>query len=290
MLNYISALRNILSHPLNRKNKFSAGARMVLWKFFQRVFNQDVIVELENSTKILIPANSSYGSLIQYNRGSPDLKETQILLHVLKKGDVFIDVGANIGYYSILALGQEATIFAFEPNKSLHKYILFSAHLNNDTKKLHLSSCVISDKNGYEQFVFEKHSEVSHIEQEKGSPSTKKIHCTTLDEIAKNHHLEKIKLVKIDVEGAEPQVIKGLEKMLKKKSIAYILFEHDPKNNKNQDYLNFIYNLSRKKSLYAIHQFDISPFVETDLSSKKNLFAVLKGKSSEISKILSHTH
>jgi len=286
MLNYFFSLREILLHPFNRGQIFSTMIRLIVWKIFQKVFAQDVIVGLKNARKMLIPADSSYGSIIQYTRGYPDLIETKILLKVLKKDDVFIDVGANIGYYSILALGQGATTYSFEPNEALHFYISYSAKLNADEKKLHLSSNLISDNIGYEQFVFEKESEVSHIARQQDITKGKKISCTTLDEVSKKYQLKQIQLLKIDAEGAEPLVFRGMKRILNKKIVSYVLFEHDPANNLDQEYLSLIYDLSLKKSLFTIHHHNIAPFQETDLLSKKNFFGSFKDKNIELSDFL----
>lgn len=272
MLNYVSSFKDILLHPFNRSRVLSTVIRLIVWKIFQKAFGQDVIVELENSTKMLIPAKSSYGSIIQYTRGCPDLIETQILLKVLKKDDVFIDVGANIGYYSILALGQGATTYSFEPNEALHFYISYSAELNADEKKLHLSSKIVSDHQGYEHFVFEKESEISHIGQLGVHKKAKKLECTSLDSVATLHNLKSIKLVKIDVEGAEPVVFKGMKKLFTQKKISYLLFEHDPMNNGNKEYIDFIHELSNNKYLFSIEKFGVHPFKMNDLNKKRNLF------------------
>lgn len=274
-MNYLASFGTILKHPKNSDKKLNSIFRIGIWKFFQFLFKQEVISILPNGTKMLIPAQSSYGSIIQYCRGYPDFVETNLMLHLVKHGDVFIDVGANIGFYSVLALGQDAKVYAFEPNETLHSNLLDSAKLNNYQQRLHLSENIVSDHTGYENFVIEPESEKSHIGLE--GLKSKKIKCIALDKFVEEQKINHIKLLKIDVEGAEPQVFKGMHELLDKRQISYLLFEHDPKNNGNKFYFKFIEKLSREKILYSISQFQIRQFEFDDLQERKNLFVNFSG-------------
>ena len=100
--------------------------------------------------------------------------------------------------------------------------------------------------------------------------------------------MQKITLIKIDVEGAEPQVFKGMKQIIEKKRVSYILFEHDPSNNQNEEYIEFIRTMSEKKHLFTIGHHLLKPFRWDDLNKKTNLFINFKDKNLEISNFLNH--
>jgi len=139
----------------------------------------------------------------------------------LKRGDVFVDVGANIGYYTILAsrlVGTGGRVFAVEPVPQTVKVLKFNIKLNglrNVTvvdKVAWNSCCKLKMKIAFGEFgrasFFHNGVEVD-------------VDAIPLDEVLVN--VPKIKLIKIDVEGAEYEVLQGLRRTLTR--TEYVVLE-----------------------------------------------------------------
>jgi FkbM family methyltransferase len=147
----------------------------------------------------------------------------------LYQGDVFIDVGANCGYYTTLAaslVGPTGKVFAFEPSPIANQVIeemIMDSNLQNvlltkaavgreagnvslflpTTRHLHSPSVLYSDPN----FV------------------PIKVPVIALDGFIPLESVPKIKLVKIDVEGYEPDVLAGMEHLIRQKRVENIICE-----------------------------------------------------------------
>jgi len=136
----------------------------------------------------------------------------------LDKG-VFIDVGANIGKYSIILgkkLNDTGKVLAFEPMPEIFKILKKNIDLNNLQNIIPIE-IALGDEEGYIEFYLDKenvggggHSLVKKTENKI------KVQVKKLDNILKNLKIKNVDLIKIDVEGAEADVLKGAEKTLKK--------------------------------------------------------------------------
>lgn len=139
--------------------------------------------------------------------------ETELIQRQVKKGNVIIDVGANIGYYTVLLankVGKKGKIYAFEPDSAnfeiLEKNIKANKLENvvamkvavgakNETKTLHKSKENYGDHKLY------------------GNEKTKEeVKIVKLDDFIK----EKIDLIKIDTQGWEPEIIEGAKNLIEK--------------------------------------------------------------------------
>ena len=134
---------------------------------------------------------------------------------ILREGDIFIDVGANIGYYEHLfspLVGSSGRIFAFEPIPELleTKYILpenvecftLACGSEKGTKTLYLSGQNNDGSSIYRKFILR--SEGKTIKK------TIEVSVVRLDEFLKEKKVGKIKLIKIDTELYDFEVLKGL--------------------------------------------------------------------------------
>lgn len=272
-MNYLRSFYLLLQHPLNTGKPLSLIFRILLWKLFQKNFNSEILLEIATKSKLLIPVNSSYGSIIAYCQGHPDPVETQLLMRYVQKGDVVVDIGANIGYYSILSASLGASTHCFEPNIKLREYIRRSASLNSISDLITVRSEIVSDTNKGENFSFEFESELSHISEQ--TENGEVLPSIRLDDYVQQHKITKIKFLKIDVEGAEPKVFKGMKTLLHNNLADYLLFEHDPVNNHNKEYKELINWFDSIHKLFSINDYRLKPFKVSNLDDKHNLFVKL---------------
>ncbi|MCX7090671.1 MAG: FkbM family methyltransferase [Legionellales bacterium] len=160
--------------------------------------------------------------------------ETRLLRYLLTNNllDVVFDVGANVGHYFSIVVdhSENIKVYAFEPglgNLSIlserfadHKNVsLIPKALSNVEGELSYFQNLNSDSSGLNS-VYDMR-EIGYFEQ------TEKltVNAVTLDNFCETNKIEKINLMKIDVEGHELAVLLGGELMLKNKRIDYIQFE-----------------------------------------------------------------
>ena len=143
--------------------------------------------------------------------------ETKIMSTILnlKKGLV-LDVGANTGYFSFIALSKGCPVIAFEPNTIHTPYFMETMALNNFPmdKLTHHELFVSSTKS---DIMFDGWSAYEGIVNENNTQSTKTIAIKDV--------CDECLFLKIDVEGYEPDVIKSAKPLLEKEKIPYIMFE-----------------------------------------------------------------
>lgn len=230
-IHYLVQFFKILNHPLNKKQRFKAIGRLLWWKINQLYFHLPAIVALHNSKiKFICHPQSSYGSLIMYCN-LPEYREMTFLKKILKQGSIFVDIGANVGAYTILAASVIKTgkIFSFEPMPSALDILYENVKINNLEDRVKIVEKVVSDKTGYERFVGYNISEYSHIAIDKTSKS-KKIPSVKLDDFCKDYKIDFIDAIKIDVEGAELKVLKGLEYYLSLNKVGLLILELNKRN------------------------------------------------------------
>jgi FkbM family methyltransferase len=191
-----------------------------------------------------------------------DESSDQILKSIaeLKQGDTFVDIGANIGYYSILAsqeIGQSGMAYSFEPSFREYRRLLNGILLNGVTNIMPFNFA-ISDFCGHNNFLIE--SDHTGMNKLNISTLTNSLSITvptfSFDSIVINQCIEKIDLMKIDVEGAEFLVLSGMKETLAARKVKVIVVEITPK------FLNeFGHN---KDQIYSLMEsFGFSPIVNS---------------------------
>lgn len=157
-----------------------------------------------------------------------------------KKGVCFLDVGANVGKYTLRAailVGESGKIVAIEPNKDNFRVLVKNIELNK------LRNCIpfnmaASSTDGEVTLFLGPNSARHSIVQDFGKGSYK-IRTRALDNVLNETGIEKVDIIKIDVEGAELEVLKGLNMTLKKENPLIIIEVHPLKNKeKIVEYLN----------------------------------------------------
>jgi FkbM family methyltransferase len=138
---------------------------------------------------------------------------TAIAKKLLRQGDKVVDVGANIGYFSLLfsqCVGSKGHVYSYEPVPQLASALRKNAELNKFEQKT-LSNLALSDHNGKARFYVgpDDNSGLSSLRQPGNSSIVLDVDLARFDDIFS--HAEDIALIKIDVEGAELAVLRGME-------------------------------------------------------------------------------
>jgi len=162
-----------------------------------------------------------------YFMGYHEFRETRIVKKLLREGDTFVDVGANIGWFTVLAASMvkgQGSVVAFEPSTSIHEQLRANVELNGLTN-VTLERVALSNQNGV--------AVLSGISQENAGTGTilastkvgEKVSVACFDDYHASHSLGRIQVMKIDVEGAEMMVLEGAKDALRTGQIENIVVE-----------------------------------------------------------------
>ena len=149
--------------------------------------------------------------------GQYELGTDKYLLRYKNTPGLFLDIGSNIGYYTMLLANanKDRRVWAFEPNPSPRECLEDSVEMNGFTERVMVFPFALSDKDGEADFIFQKGvSGSGHISKEK--EGTIKVAIKNFQELWQRNDSPRIALLKIDVEGHEWQVLSGMEEMLKR--------------------------------------------------------------------------
>jgi len=160
----------------------------------------------------------------------------QYLVDHLRPGGVFVDIGANSGYFTLLAaarVGEAGRVVAFEPNPAVRMRLLSSVERNNVHRRVRVESCALGDRSADRVPLYvPEHDgfatlmpEQTHAHSYVAGAAAIDVTVRTFDEWITDAAIDEVSLVKIDVEGAEPQVLAGMRKTLAAGRIARIVLE-----------------------------------------------------------------
>jgi FkbM family methyltransferase len=143
--------------------------------------------------------------------------ETSLLLSLLRQGDVFVDVGANIGYFSLLAaslVGEQGAVFAFEPDPDNYRLLLANAELNGMEHRITAVEAALSDAAGEGQLYLSADNLGDHqVYAGEGLRNSLPIDLYQGSQYLAER-LQRMDLVKVDTQGSEFHVIAGLMPLL----------------------------------------------------------------------------
>ena len=144
---------------------------------------------------------------------------THFITRRLAPGDTFIDVGANIGYFSLLAskiVGEAGRVVAIEASPRI--FSALRSNINrNQTRNIRVVNMAVSHRKGFLKLYSgtEFNSGLTTTREERGLEFECEIEARPLDAILSKSELETARFIKIDVEGAEWDVVAGMGRLLR---------------------------------------------------------------------------
>src|SRR3972149_2234781 len=238
MIPYDMTLKKILSPIFNKSVKRLAGHGIGRNKAVGTVFNylksslkeecvqiDDHIMYLDKQDSLCLSINGVYEKF-----------ETDLVKQEIKKDDVVIDIGANIGYYTLIfakLVGDTGKVFAFEPDPTNFELLRKNIEANG-YKNVTLEQKALSDKEGKVTLALSKQNAAGHhISSEQQAPKNSiQVDAIAADDYFKNFE-HKIDFIKMDVEGAESIVLSGMANILKNNADLKMMVEYNPDAIKN---------------------------------------------------------
>jgi len=247
------------------KKKFSKGyglgkikpARIIIKRLESKIKSDFTIVNgfkmyLDPADTFNLSINDSYGDF-----------ETELMKNQIKEGDIVIDVGANIGYFTLLfskLVGETGKVFAFEPESRNFELLKKNIQINK-IKNVVLEQKIVSNKNGKSKlFISDNIANHKIFQTDEKNNSFIELPSIILDDyFEKINFLNRINFVKVDVEGAEFFVFDGMRKILNQNKEIKIFteFMHHIIKNSNSDpkdivdiFINEKFNIDFVNSTY----------------------------------------
>jgi FkbM family methyltransferase len=184
------------------------------------------LTHLVDETPIYINTND-FGCPSNFiNGGRYEEEYYQVLASFRRPYSVFLDIGANLGVFSLrlAPLLRKGKIFAFEPNSTIHELFSRSVHLNGLKQLINIFNFGVSDKNvELALAVPEGHAGGASVCQIDKSYTGPRIQVRRIDDVLAD--LAGFDLAKIDVEGHELHALQGMDQLLQRSGNAVILFE-----------------------------------------------------------------
>jgi FkbM family methyltransferase len=175
------------------------------------------VVSIATGAKILIRLVPGQDQI--YYFGTYEPATTAALMELTRPGDVIIDIGASIGYFSILCASLGAEVHAFEPEPESADQLERSLQLNRFESRLVVNRLAVADRRGSLPLhrspggAQTGNSSLLPLAHLSNGPAFS-VEAETLDQYVEARQLRKVRTLKIDVEGAENLVLAGASGLL----------------------------------------------------------------------------
>ena len=156
---------------------------------------------------------------------------------ILQPGDTFIDIGAHVGYFSMLAaalVGPTGTVFSFEPEPRNFAHLVEHIDVNDATnvRPMHMA---VGAKPAVAEFFVNADNDGGHAlwevgrhpfnERTRAEPVSRKVYVTSLDSMFGDRDMSRLRAIKIDAEGAEFAILVGARDLLRRHPIPFVIAE-----------------------------------------------------------------
>ncbi len=215
-------LRWIVSHPLNERDRLRAVARFARWQLGSRILPGPVAVQFVDDARLLVEAGMA-GATGSVYAGLHELADMAFVLHLLRPHDLFIDVGANVGTYTVIASAAAgARTIAVEPIPQTFQHLLDNIYLNRLDNRVDARNIGIGRTLGELSFTTDLDCVNHVVRPAETTNATIVVPATTLDELTTR---EAPCCIKVDVEGFEHEVVTGGNAALRQPSLLAVILE-----------------------------------------------------------------
>jgi FkbM family methyltransferase len=218
-----SSLKNLAylfsTHPLTRDAQLKAWARFASWQVRSRL-REEVMIPWVAGQRLVV-CRGMTGATGNIYVGLHEFEDMMFPLHFLREGDLFLDIGANIGSYTVLASGVcRAMTWAFEPDPDTVRYLTRNVAINNLDDLVTIHECALGDTKATIPFTI-------------GLDTVNKVATAYANNVrlVRQERLDALiggaqpVMIKMDVEGYEEAVIRGSVNLLRNKCLKVIELE-----------------------------------------------------------------
>ena len=218
----LKVIRYIAGHPLNRGRIPAAMATYVKWQVASRLLGGEFIRPWINGSRFVVRAGET-GITGNIYAGLQEYPDMGYLLHVLRAGDVFADVGANAGAYTILASAVVgATTWAFEPVPATFRRLDDNVRINRLESRVRHHNIALGREPGMLRFTSGLDTVNHALAEGELCAAAIDVEVSTLDaQLGEDRPV----VIKIDVEGFEMPVLQGAVDVLADERLHSVILE-----------------------------------------------------------------
>ncbi|MDP1588734.1 MAG: FkbM family methyltransferase, partial [Prosthecobacter sp.] len=218
MSSYWQLVKRIWRAPGNRERRVQVLLRSVLWLVNKKTLRRPLTLRVFGDLKLRCHPDSIIALHVVQRGEFHDWDTAKFITGFLHEGDTFIDVGANIGIYTLPAssIVKHGQVVAVEPSAK-NRGRLEENFLLNGITSVRIEACALGENEG--EMAFCDADALAHVELAGNGP---KVPVRTLDSILPEGETT---LLKVDVEGFELSVFKGAENAMRAGRLPVILFE-----------------------------------------------------------------
>jgi len=218
-MKFFQILRGIVTHPLNRRSRVKALLRFLHWQLLSRLAGYPLVWPWIGEAHLVLERGMTGATGNLYN-GLHEFEDMGFVLHFIRNNDLLVDVGANVGAYTILAsVVGGARVIAFEPVPRTFEYLSRNVSVNDVARRVTIVQAAVGSSPG-SVHISHSHDAANHV-QWKPEENTVEVKLVTLDDFL----IETPTLLKIDVEGFETEVINGAYRILRAPELKAIIIE-----------------------------------------------------------------
>jgi FkbM family methyltransferase len=215
--------RLIGEYPLNRNllDRSRAYGRFLDWQVRGRIGDGTLDARFVNGTRLR--TKRRLGGRLHYVLGLAEFHDMAFVAHLLRPDEVFADVGANIGAYSLVAAAcAGARCVAFEPTSLAYHYLFENVALNRLQERIELQQCAVGAEAGSIRLTAGM-GEVNHVLEAGETGESIQVPMVSLDGFFFGRTPPA--LIKIDVEGFEGAVVDGAARLISARQPQALLME-----------------------------------------------------------------
>ncbi len=220
------SLRFIWRHPLNRGRRLAAVGRFVNWQTAGRISKLPALVPLTDKGMLIARHGTAAGATGNLYCGLHEFPDMPFVAHLLREGDLFLDIGANIGSYTVLAGTRGAQVIAAEPVPGTFESLRRNVGLNLLGDAVDAQQVALGESSGSvemtKDFDSENHIAPGNADGATRSANTVTVPMRTLDDLVGDRSP---RLMKLDVEGFEKPALLGAGRVLSDPRLLAIVIE-----------------------------------------------------------------
>ncbi len=220
-------LKAIATHPVNKGSELGAFSRFLKWQINSRLNPYPVVYPFVENSKLIIWKGLT-GATGNIYMGLHEFEDMAFVLHFLRPDDLFVDIGANVGSYTVLSAGVVgAKTISIEPVPGTYEILLTNIKLNNCEQIAKPLNIGLGSEKKTIKFTRSFGTE-NHVALD-NETDTIDVPVEKFDDLM----VGKLPvLVKMDVEGFETEVLNGMGKSLENNQLKAIIIELNGSGNR----------------------------------------------------------
>lgn len=212
----------VMHHPANAGRRWQALSRLLRWQVASRLVTGDIVYDWIGGAKFLVRRGEN-GLTGNIYGGLQEFDDMAFVLHMLRPGDLFVDIGANVGSYSILAgavAGAQGC--AVEPVPATFQRLVENMRVNHLDDAVQCVNVGIGSAPGTLRFSSDMGVCNRALTASEARAGGIEVPATTLDTLLEGRSP---RVIKIDVEGYESAVIAGASRTLADPALQAVIME-----------------------------------------------------------------